>query len=71
MGNEFMNLSINANGFSNVQNTAAGHKAEQANKQGKSAFFAGSPVLTTKKSDRTAKKDGTEKCLKTGERCVG
>lgn len=48
MGNEFMNLSINANGFSNVQNTAAGHKAEQANKQGKSAFFAGSPVLTTK-----------------------
>ena len=35
MGNEFMNLSINANGFSNVQNTAAGHKAEQANKQGK------------------------------------
>lgn len=43
-----MNLSINANGFSNVQNTAAGHKAEQANKQGKSAFFAGGPVLTTK-----------------------
>ncbi|MFR8428480.1 MAG: hypothetical protein ACLVCH_13915 [Roseburia inulinivorans] len=39
MGNEFMNLSINANGFSNVQNTAAGHKAEQANKQGKSAFL--------------------------------
>ena len=35
MGNEFMNLSINANGFSNVQNTAAGHKAEQANKQRK------------------------------------
>ena len=43
-----MNLSINANGFSNVQNTAAGHKAEQANKQGKSAFFAESPVQTTK-----------------------
>ena len=61
-----MNLSINANGFSNVQNTAAGHKAEQANKQGKSAFFAGSPVLTTKNQIEQRKK-----CLKTGERCVG
>ena len=60
MGNEFMNLSINANGFSNVQNTAAGNKAEQANKQGKSAFLR--EVRTdNKKSDRTAKKDGTEK----------
>ena len=71
MGNEFMNLSINANGFSNVQNTAAGHKAEQANKQGKSAFFAGSPVLTTKKSDRTVEKRWHRKVPKTGERCVG
>ena len=56
MGNEFMNLSINANGFSNVQNTAAGNKAEQANKQGKSAFFAGSPVLTTKNQIEQRKK---------------
>lgn len=70
MGNEFMNLSINANGFSNVQNTAAGHKAEQANKQGKSAF-CGKSGTDNKKSDRQQKKDGTEKCLKTGERCVG
>ena len=71
MGNEFMNLSINANGFSNVQNTAAGHKAEQANKQGKSAFFCGKSGTDNKKSDRTAKKMAQKKCLKTGERCVG
>ena len=61
MGNEFMNLSINANGFSNVQNTAAGHKAEQANKQGKSAFFAGSPVLTTKNQIEQRKKMAQKK----------
>ena len=64
MGNEFMNLSINANGFSNVQNTAAGHKAEQANKQGKSAFFAGSPVLTTKNQIEQRKKMAQKSALK-------
>ena len=59
-----MNLSINANGFSNVQNTAAGHKAEQANKQGKSAFFAGSPVLTTKNQIEQRKKMAQKSALK-------
>ena len=64
MGNEFMNLSINANGFSNVQNTAAGHKAEQANKQGKSVFFAGSPVLTIKNQIEQRKKMAQKSALK-------
>ena len=46
------------------RNTAAGHKAEQANKQGKSAFFAGSPVLTTKNQIEQRKKMAQKSALK-------
>lgn len=63
MGNEFMNLSINANGFSNVQNTAAGHKAEQANKQGK-AHFCGKSGTDNKNQIEQRKKMAQKSALK-------
>lgn len=70
MGNEFMNLSINANGFQMYRIQRQGTKqSRQINRE--KAHFCGKSGTDNKKSDRTAKKDGTEKCLKTGERCVG
>ncbi len=69
MGNEFMNLSINANGFQMYRIQRQGTKqSRQINREKR--IFAGSPVLTTKIRSNS-EKDGTEKCLKTGERCVG
>lgn len=59
-----MNLSINANGFSNAQNVTAGHKADQTNKQGKGVFFAGNPVLTTQNQIEQRKKMAQKSALK-------
>lgn len=59
-----MNLSINANGFSNAQNVTAGHKADQTKKQGKSIFFAGSPVMTTQNQIEQRKKMAQKNALK-------